>query len=106
MTPDRRQEAERLIEALTVPMAGKYIATDDIKKGGEMIRELLESKGPIKRPWVNFNVKNLLAGIVICLLIGFLAGKVYTWDSIIVDCKVLGAFRISNTAFACKMMVP
>ena len=40
MTPDRRQEAERLIEALTVPMAGKYIATDDIKRSEEHTSEL------------------------------------------------------------------
>ena len=106
MTPERRQEAERLIEALTVPMAGKYIATDDIKKGGEMIRELLESKGPVKRPWINMNPKMAVCAVFLCLAFGFGMGKVYTWDSIITDCKVLSAFRIANTAFHCKMMAP
>ena len=100
------EEAQRLAEALTVPMAGKYISTDDIKAGGAMIKKLLESKGTVKRPWVNMNAKSLMAGTLICLLIGFCAGKIYTWDSIIIDCKVLGAFRIANTAFHCKMMAP
>ena len=36
----------------------------------------------------------------------FMLGKIYTWDAIITDCKVLGTFRIANTAFMCKMMVP
>lgn len=105
MTPERMEEAKRLAEALTIPMAGKYISTDDIKAGGKMITELLESKD-IKRPWINMNPKRMLAGTFICLVIGFGFGKVYTWDSIIIDCKVLGAFRISSTAFQCKMMAP
>lgn len=99
------EEAKRLAEALTVPMAGKYISTDDIKKGGAMIAKLLENKD-VKRPWINMNPKLLIAGTIVCILVGFLAGKVYTWESTIVDCKVLGAFRIANTAFQCKMMAP
>lgn len=43
---------------------------------------------------------------IIAIVIGFVMGKIYTWDTIITDCKVLGVFRIANTAFACKMMVP
>jgi hypothetical protein len=43
---------------------------------------------------------------IIAIVIGFCAGKIYTWDTIITDCKVLGVFRIANTAFHCKMMVP
>ena len=105
MTPERMEEAKRLAEALTIPMAGKYVSTDDIKAGGKMITELLESKD-VKRPWINMNPKRMLAGTFICLVIGFGFGKVYTWDSIIIDCKVLGAFRISSTAFQCKMMAP
>jgi len=42
----------------------------------------------------------------IALIVGFGMGKIYTWDSTITDCKVLGVFRIANTAFQCKMMVP
>lgn len=105
MTPERVEEAKRLAEALTIPLAGKYISTDDIKAGGAMITELLESKD-IKRPWINLNPKSLLAGTFACLVIGFALGKIYTWDSTITDCKVLGAFRIANTAFSCKMMAP
>jgi hypothetical protein len=100
------EEAQRLAEALTIPMAGKYISTDDIKAGGVMIKKLLESKGTVKRPWFNMNAKNLMAGTFICLLVGFGMGKIYTWDSTITDCKVLGAFRIANTAFMCKVMAP
>ncbi len=99
------EEARRLAEALTVPMAGKYISTDDIKAGGAMITKLLESK-TVKRPLINANSKSLITGAIVCILIGFLAGKVYTWDSIIVDCKVLGAFRVANTPFHCKMLAP
>ena len=105
MTPERMEEAKRIAEALTIPMAGKYISTDDIKAGGQMIKELLENK-PVKRPWINLNVKSLMAGTLACLIIGFCLGKIYTWDSIIVDCKILGAFRVSSTAFQCKMLAP
>lgn len=105
MTPERIEEAKRLAEALTIPMAGKYISTDDIKGGGQMIKELLESKN-IKRPLINMNPRNLLIGTLACIFFGFVAGKIYTWDSTITDCKVLGAFRIANTAFSCKMLAP
>lgn len=105
MTPDRIEEARRLAEALTIPMAGKYISTDDIKAGGQMIKDLLEEK-PVKRPWINLNPKSLMTGTILCLILGFGIGKIYTWETIITDCKVLGAFRMVNTAFQCKMMVP
>lgn len=59
-----------------------------------------------KRPWINLNPKNVVIGTVACLLLGFVAGKIYTWDSIIVDCKVLGSFRIGNTPFHCKILTP
>ena len=106
MTPEKIEEAKRLVEALTVPLAGKYIATDDIKKGGQMIQELLDFKGEVKRPWINMSPRKIMAGTFACIFLGFIAGKVYTWDATITDCKVLGAFRIANTAFACKMMAP
>ncbi len=104
MTPEKIEEAKRLADALTIPLNGKYVSTDDIKKGGEMIKQLMESKD--RRPWFNAGAKSLLGGVILCLVVGFVAGKVYTWDSIIVDCKVLGAFRIANTAFHCKMLTP
>lgn len=37
-----KEEARRLAEALTIPLAGRYISTDDIKKAGQMITTLLE----------------------------------------------------------------
>ena len=42
----------------------------------------------------------------VALILGFCIGKVYTWNDIITDCKVLGTFRIANTAFHCKMLAP
>lgn len=36
------KEAERLADALEIPLAGKYIATDDIKKASVVIRKLLK----------------------------------------------------------------
>lgn len=44
--------------------------------------------------------------MTIAMVVGFGLGKIYTWDTLITDCKVLGVFRIANTAFQCKMMVP
>ena len=44
--------------------------------------------------------------MTIAMAVGFGFGKIYTWDTLIADCKVLGVFRIANTAFQCKMMVP
>ena len=35
------REAERLAEALDLPIAGKYVATEDIKKASVVIRQLL-----------------------------------------------------------------
>ena len=51
-------------------------------------------------------VKKQMLWITAALLVGFCIGKLYTWDTTITDCKVLGVFRIANTAFHCKMMVP
>jgi hypothetical protein len=52
------------------------------------------------------DVKKYAGMWLIAIVVGFCIGKVYTWDTIITDCKVLGSFRIANTAFACKMMAP
>ena len=51
-------------------------------------------------------VKKEFMVVMIAIFFGFCLGKIYTWDTIITDCKVLGVFRIANTAFSCKMMVP
>lgn len=50
--------------------------------------------------------KKQLMWMTIAMVVGFSLGKIYTWDTLITDCKVLGVFRIANTAFQCKMMVP
>ena len=105
MTPEQRQEAERLVEALTLPMAGKYIATDDIKKAGFMIKDLLEDKPKANVidkynrivDWLADWFKTLLAGFVI----GLVVAQFYAYDSIIKDCKVMGVFRIANHPFSC-----
>jgi hypothetical protein len=44
--------------------------------------------------------------MLFALVFGFGLGKIYTWDSIATDCKVLGMFRIAYTPFHCKMMTP
>jgi len=50
--------------------------------------------------------KSQFMWIMFAIFFGFCVGKIYTWDTIITDCKVLGVFRIANTAFHCKMMAP
>ena len=52
------------------------------------------------------DMKKYATAWIIAVIIGFVMGKIYTWDTLITDCKVLGTFRIANTAFNCKMMVP
>lgn len=39
----------------------------------------------------------------ICMMIGVSMGKIYAYADITTDCKVLGMFRIQNTAFDCRM---
>ena len=46
------------------------------------------------------------AWMLFAMFVGFGLGKLYTWDTLITDCKVLGTFRIANTAFHCKMLAP
>lgn len=58
----------------------------------------------MKELWESF--KKQLAWLTVAMVVGFCIGKIYTWDTLITDCKVLGTFRIANTAFACKMLVP
>ena len=110
MTPEQRQEAERLAEALTVPLAGKYISTDDIKKAGEMLKVILEGEPTLPKPkmyqvaidWLLDWAKTLLVGVII----GVLLAQFFAYDSIIRDCKVMGAFRIGNYSFTCKPNFP
>lgn len=52
------------------------------------------------------DIKKQLALLTLTMLLGFVLGKIYTWDTLITDCKVLGTFRIANTAFYCKPMAP
>jgi hypothetical protein len=40
------------------------------------------------------------------LTFGFGLGKLYTYDSIVLDCRVLGMFRFADHAFYCKVMTP
>jgi hypothetical protein len=54
--------------------------------------------------WVE--AKKQAMWMAIALMFGFGLGKVYTWDAIATDCKVLGSFRIAYTPFHCKMMTP
>ena len=58
----------------------------------------------IKEVWAD--MKRYATVWVVAVIVGFCIGKLYTWDTIITDCKVLGVFRIANTAFNCKMMAP
>ena len=58
----------------------------------------------MKQTWEE--IKKYAGMWLIAVIVGFVMGKIYTWDTIITDCKVLGTFRIANTAFVCKMMAP
>ena len=55
----------------------------------------------VKSWWIE--AKRQMVWMLIALVVGFGLGKLYTWDTIITDCKVLGVFRIANTAFHCKI---
>lgn len=57
------------------------------------------------KEWLE-EAKKQAVWMAIAMVFGFGIGKIYTWDATITDCKVLGVFRIANTAFQCKMMVP
>ena len=58
----------------------------------------------LKNWWVD--AKKQAMWMLFALVFGFGLGKVYTWDTIATDCKVLGMFRIAYTPFHCKMMTP
>ena len=52
------------------------------------------------------SAKKQLAWMFVAFVFGFGLGKIYTWDTLISDCRVVGAFRIANTAFHCKVLTP
>ena len=64
----------------------------------------MDTNTKLKAWWVE--AKKQTMWMAIALVFGFGLGKIYTWDTIISDCKVVGAFRIANTAFYCKLMAP
>jgi hypothetical protein len=51
-------------------------------------------------------VKKMFWPLMFVLIIGFSLGKVYTYASISMDCKVLGMFRITDTAYGCRVSAP
>lgn len=58
----------------------------------------------LKEFWIE--AKKQFVWMLVAAVFGFGLGKLYTWDDIINDCKVVGAFRIAKTAVQCKVMVP
>ena len=52
------------------------------------------------------NVKNNAWVWVFLIIFGFGLGKLYTYDSLVLDCRVLGMFRFADHAFYCKVMTP
>jgi hypothetical protein len=58
-----------------------------------------------KKDWLA-NVKNNAWIWIFLVVFGFGLGKLYTLDSIVLDCKILGTFRFANAAFYCKAMTP
>jgi hypothetical protein len=58
-----------------------------------------------KKDWWT-NVKNNAWVWVFLVVFGFGLGKLYTLDSIALDCKILGMFRFADVAFHCKAMTP
>lgn len=37
------------------------------------------------------------------IIFGFGLGKLFTYNSIVIDCKVLSMFRVGDIAFDCRM---
>ena len=50
-----------------------------------------------------FDVKRYLSIWCVAVVIGFVIGKVTTWDTIITDCKVLGMTRYGNVPMGCRV---
>ena len=64
----------------------------------------MDTNTKLKAWWVE--AKKQAMWMTIALVFGFGLGKVYTWDAIATDCKVLGSFRIAYTPFHCKGLTP
>ena len=47
--------------------------------------------------------KKQMVWLLVALCIGFVMGKVYTWDAVITDCKVLGMTRFGMTPMGCRV---
>ena len=51
-----------------------------------------------------WNKVKAYAGIwCVALILGFMMGKIYTWDAVITDCKVLGMTRFGMTPMGCRV---
>ena len=42
-------------------------------------------------------------GVFIAFMSGFFMGKIYGYDSVITDCKVLGMTRFGNVPMGCRV---
>ena len=61
----------------------------------------MDTNTKLKTAWSE--VKKTVTVWLIALVIGFGLGKVYTIDSIITDCKVLGMTRFGNVPMGCRI---
>jgi hypothetical protein len=55
----------------------------------------------MKELWVD--IKRYVSIWCVALIIGFILGKIITWDAIITDCKVLGMTRFGNVPMGCRV---
>ena len=47
--------------------------------------------------------KKQVLALFLAALFGYSVGKVYTWDAIITDCKVLGMTRYGQLPIGCRV---
>ena len=47
--------------------------------------------------------KKQIIWLTLAAVFGFGLGKLYTWDTIMTDCKVLGMTRFVNTPMGCRV---
>ena len=55
----------------------------------------------MKEIWEQFKKQFWI--LTFMLVLGFCIGKVYTWNDIITDCKVLGMTRYGQTPMGCRV---
>ena len=48
-------------------------------------------------------IKELWLAYLICMCVGYCIGKLYAYDEIIKDCKVLGMTRYGNLPIGCRV---